>query len=245
MDRIEREYKESANEKIQTRHVKQALTSFHGTLCAFTFFFLNVALQSFSVFLPTILKNLGYTAIQAQLRSVAPYVVACTLAIAMAWSSDHVGMRGPFIFGRSLISSIGYAILVASDNVAAKYAATYVAAMGMFAAGPATVSWALNNSAGPTVRSVTSAYVVSVGSCGALIATWTYLPSTSPAYTLEHALNLISVSCTSILAVVGFFWCMRENKLRASGRRDAILEGKSEEEISNLGSMHPEFRLMR
>lgn len=242
---MQREYKESVTEKVQARHVKRALTSFHGTLCAFTFFFLNVALQSFSVFLPTILRDLGYTAIQAQLRSVAPYVVACALAIAMAWSSDKVGMRGPFIFGCSLISAIGYAILVASDNASAKYAAIYIAAMGMFAAGPATVSWALNNSAGPTVRSVTSAYVVSVGNCGALVATWTYLPSMSPEYTLGHALNLTSVSCAAILAVVGFLWCMRENRIRAQGGRDSILEGKSEQEVSELGSLHPDFRFLR
>jgi MFS family permease len=243
-ERMHREYKELATEKTRPRHVKQALTSVHGTLCAFMFFFLNVALQSFSVFLPTILRDLGYTAIQAQLRSVAPYVSACAMGIFIAWSSDHVGKRGPFVFGCSLFSAVGYAILCGSNNAAAKYAGIFIAAMGAFGAGPTVVSWGLNNSAGPSVRSVTSAYVVSVGNCGALIATWTYLPFMSPEYTLGHALNLTSVGCAAVLSTIAFFFCRWENKKRENGERDHILQGKTEQEIDGLGYQHPQFRLI-
>ena len=245
VERLRREMKESDEENIRPRHIKQALTAVHGSLCAAMFFFLNVGLQSFSVFLPTILKDLGYTAIQAQLRSVAPYVSACAMGIAMAWCSDRVGVRGPFVFGCSLLSAVGYAILSASDNVALKYAAIFLSAVGMFAAGPIIVSWSLNNSAGPCVRSVTSAYVVSVGNCGALIATWTYLPFMAPQYKLGHALNLTSVSCCAILSAVGFVYCTLENKKRENGARDHIMNGKSQQEIDRLGSMHPDFRMIR
>jgi MFS family permease len=245
IERMHREYRESTTERIKLHHVKKAIFSVHGTLCAFMFFFLNVALQSFSVFLPTILRDLGYTALQAQLRSVAPYVAACALAIGIAWLSDRAKMRGPFVLGCSVISAIGYIILVVSDNASAKYAAIFIAAMGMFAAGPATVSWGLNNAAGPSVRAVTSAYVVSVGNCGALVATWTYLPFMAPRYTLGHALNLTSVGCAAVLSTVGFLYCTLENRKRERGDRDHILVGKSEQEIEQLGSLHPKFRLMR
>ncbi|KPI37938.1 putative transporter [Cyphellophora attinorum] len=165
-ERMHREYKEAdATEKVRARHVKQALLSVHGTLCAGMFFFLNIGLASFSVFLPTILRDLGYTAIQAQLRSVAPYVCACAMGIAIAYCSDRAGVRGPFIFGCACTSAIGYIILVASDSAVAKYAAVFLSAMGMFAAGPIIISWGLNNSAGPSVRSVTSAYIVATGNC--------------------------------------------------------------------------------
>jgi MFS family permease len=245
-ERMHREYKEAdATEKVRPRHVKQALLSVHGTLCAFMFFFLNIGLASFSVFLPTILRDLGYTAIQAQLRSVAPYVCACAMGIAIAYCSDRAGVRGPFVFGCSITSAIGYIILVASDSAVAKYAAVFLSAMGMFAAGPIIISWGLNNSAGPSVRSVTSAYIVATGNCGSTIAVWTYLPFMAPEYTLGHALNLTSVSCTAILSALAFIWCTRENRLRESGKRDHILNGKSQEEIGRLGSMHPEFRMIR
>ena len=37
------------------------------------------ALYAFSLFLPTIIKEMGYTALNAQLMSVAPYAFACVL----------------------------------------------------------------------------------------------------------------------------------------------------------------------
>jgi hypothetical protein len=37
-------------------------------------------------------------------------------------------------------------------------------------------------------------------------------------------------------------YCARENGIRAQGKRNAILEGKTEEELKTLGTRHPEFR---
>ncbi|KAJ9610804.1 hypothetical protein H2200_005581 [Cladophialophora chaetospira] len=244
VERMAREYREIAGERVKSRHIKRALTSAHGTMCAFIFLFLNIALQSFAVFLPTILRDLGYTAIQAQLRSVAPYCAACTTAIVVANFSDRVGMRGPFIVGASLFATVGYAILCGSDSAAAKYAAIFIAAMGAFTAGPATVSWGLNNSAGPSVRSVTSAYIVATGNCGALIATWTYLPFMAPEYTLGHALNMTATGIAAILAAIAVFYCRWENKQRASGERNDRLQGLTDHDVKELGSLHPDFRYM-
>jgi MFS family permease len=244
-ERMIREVKDSVMENVGMKHIKQAFKHPHTALCAFMFFFLNIALASLSVFLPTILKDLGYTSIQAQFRSVAPYSAACAVGIAMAWTSDRVGRRGPFIVGCSLLSAVGYAVLCASDNATAKYVAIFIAAVGSFSAGPIVVSWSLNNSAGPAVRSVTSAYVVAVGNCGGLLATWTYLPFMAPEYTLGHALNLTSVSCAAILAASAIFWCHRENRRRERGERDSILQGKSELEVKTLGHLHPDFRFIR
>jgi hypothetical protein len=47
------------------------------------------------------------------------------------------------------------------------------------------------------------------------------------------------------LSLFGIFYCIWENKLRAAGKRDYRLEGRTEEEISQLGYRHPEFRYIK
>lgn len=44
------------------------------------------------------------------------------------------------------------------------------------------------------------------------------------------------------LAIFGILYCLRENKLRAAGKRDHRLEGLTEDETLHLGYRHPSFR---
>ena len=52
------------------------------------------ALYAFSLFLPTIIKDLGYTSTHAQLLSVPPYAVAAVVTIAVGFIADRTRMRG-------------------------------------------------------------------------------------------------------------------------------------------------------
>ena len=88
LERINREHKESANEPTTKHHVKRAIFNINNLICALGFFSINVSVQSFSLFLPTILVNLGWTALKTQFYSVPPYCVACLYAIFIARMSD-------------------------------------------------------------------------------------------------------------------------------------------------------------
>jgi MFS family permease len=54
-------------------------------------------LYSISIFLPTIVKSLGYTNEKAQLMSVPPYVVACLFTIGGGLAADRHGQRGIYM----------------------------------------------------------------------------------------------------------------------------------------------------
>jgi len=45
-----------------------------------------------------------------------------------------------------------------------------------------------------------------------------------------------------MFAVIGFLYARWENAKRARGERNYRLEGKSQEEIEQLGYRHPDFR---
>ena len=71
---------------------------------------------------------------------------------------------------------------------------------------------------------------------------WTYTQSDAPKYPTGHSINLGGQIATLVLSVFGILYCMRENRLRAQGKRDHRLEGLTEEEQADLGYRHPDFR---
>lgn len=68
------------------------------TVCLFT------PLYCFSLFLPTIVKDLGYTNNAAQLMTVPPYVVACVICVTVGFAADRSAQRGVYIIGCCLFA---------------------------------------------------------------------------------------------------------------------------------------------
>jgi cyanate permease len=87
-------------------------------------------IYSFSLFLPTIIKNMGYTSNDAQLMSVPPYVVACFFTISASWFADRVKQRGVFLLGFQLIAIVGFAMLAGTSKARIQYVGTVLAATG-------------------------------------------------------------------------------------------------------------------
>ena len=58
-------------------------------------------LYSYSLFLPTIINDLGVATSpeMSQLLTVPPYVVACIFCVTAGWYADKIGQRGIFMIG--------------------------------------------------------------------------------------------------------------------------------------------------
>lgn len=65
-------------------------------------------LYGVSLFLPTILRDLGYTANNAQLMTIPVYVAGAIMSILIAYLSDRVGKKSPFIIGLLVTMAAGY-----------------------------------------------------------------------------------------------------------------------------------------
>lgn len=52
------------------------------------------ALYAFSLFIPTIIQQMGYKNTHAQLLSVPPYAVAAVVTITVGYIADKTGKRG-------------------------------------------------------------------------------------------------------------------------------------------------------
>lgn len=241
-ERLRLEHRADPNEHVKPHHIKKAIFNINNYVCAGGFFCINITVQGLSVFMPTVLNDLGWTATKAQLYSVPVYVSASAVAILVAFISDKTRMRGIYLAAFTFLGIAGFAILRWNSDENIRYMAVYFCAVGAFPGGPGFLSWGLNNSAGPAVRAVSSGWIVTLGTLGGIVATWTYLVRDAPKYHIGHSINLGAQVVVLALALFGIAYCKWENRQRARGKRDYRLQGLTEQEKIDLGHHNPEFR---
>ncbi|KAF8600849.1 MFS general substrate transporter [Ceratobasidium sp. AG-I] len=169
---------------------------------------------SLALFLPTIIKNMGYTAERSQLLSVPPYVLACILTVAAGITADRLKTRGPFMVGCFLLSMVGFIMLIASTKPAVQYTAVFVAAAGAFPNASMCMAWCGNNIGGSMKRSVAIAMIVAFGNLGGLIASYTYISRNAPRYYSGHGTLIAVLAMGATVALVVHLYCKRENARR-------------------------------
>ena len=201
---------------------------------------MSLPLYTLSLFLPTIIKELGYTAAQAQLLTVPPYAVATLLTITAAVASEKFKIRAPFIMGGSSLAAVGYIILLSSKKPGVGYFGTILAAAGIYPATAIVLSWPANNVSGQTKRATANAMQISIGNLGAVLGTQLYRSTDGPRFFLGHGFAL-GYLCSNVL-VVGTLWMTlkKENSKRDKGERDDRLVGVDEDEW--LGDEDPRWR---
>ena len=94
----------SSAEGFEIKYLWDALKDWRVWLHMFITLGIFTPLYSFSLFLPTIVKTLGYTDNTAQLMTVPPYVVACILCISGGYIADRHGQRGIYMIGFNLLA---------------------------------------------------------------------------------------------------------------------------------------------
>lgn len=201
---------------------------------------LSLPLYTLSLFLPTIIKELGFTAAQAQLLTVPPYAVATVMTLTVAIYSEKLKMRAPFIMATSSLAAIGYVILLSDTHSGVSYFGTILAAAGIYPFVAIILSWPANNVSGQTKRATANAMQISIGNLGAVLGTQLYRSTDGPRFFLGHGFAF-GYLIANVL-VVGTLWAVlkRENAIRERGERNERLVGVRENEW--LGDDDPRWR---
>ncbi|KAF2139355.1 uncharacterized protein K452DRAFT_275577 [Aplosporella prunicola CBS 121167] len=226
--RLSGERDATASEPFRWSSVLLALKDPKCWLYGCVFHSLSLPLYTLSLFLPSIIAALGYTAASAQLLSVPPYAIATLLTLGLAALSERLHRRVPFILASLLLAAVGYSVLLAhaksadpTHNPGRAYAGACLAAAGIYPATALGLGWPAMNVGGPTKRATATALQISVGNIGAVIGTQLYRPSTAPGYALGHAVALGYV-LAGIGVVSGLWWVL----VRENGRRETLLRGE-------------------
>ncbi|QRV98185.1 major facilitator superfamily transporter [Ceratobasidium sp. AG-Ba] len=188
-ERLKREVKPEAR-SVNWNHVRRSVLDYRAWMISLLYQSLNIALSSISVFLPTIIKTLGYTDAKAQLMSVPPYACAGVVMLIMAKTSDKLSLRGPFVAGSLAVSGIGYILLLVSppEHAHARYGAIFLAVAGTYTGIPIAMSWTTGNGGSETRRAVNMAMLNTIGQAMAVLGSYIYPAEDSPRYTRGFAI---------------------------------------------------------
>lgn len=127
---------------------------------------------STSFFVPTILRQLGWTALRAQVMSIPIWLTAAVMSLAHAWLSDWVRHRFAFVICGCLWATVGYVILLNMFTVAVgvRYFGVFTLVIGCAVAQPAAVVWVNNTMAGHYKKGISSAMMIGFGNISGIIA---------------------------------------------------------------------------
>jgi hypothetical protein len=92
--------------------------------------------------------------------------------------------------------------------------------------------------AGHYERAFASACQIGFGSAGGIVASNIYFTADAPYYRVGFGVSLALLLLNGILATGLYFGLKRENRLRAEGKRDNLLQ---QADADNLGNDHPNF----
>ncbi|KAF7594165.1 hypothetical protein BBP40_010014 [Aspergillus hancockii] len=200
-------------------------------------------LYGISFFLPSIIKDLGYTSSTAQLLTVPIYITAAVVAVGAAWLSDRYKQRSPFILVFMSMIAIGFIIVLASSGrglPGVVYCGVFIAVVGIYPAFPGNVTWLSVNLAGDYKRAAGMALHIGLGNLAGAMASNFYRSQDAPKYILGHALEL-GFCVTGMAAVV----MLRLSYQRINRRRDRRdISAYDAAQMAQLGDRSPLFRYM-
>lgn len=233
----------ASHEDFQMTYLWQALADWKMWLGMAIYMGCDMPLYAFSLFLPTIVKGLGIaggSTVKSQLLSVPPYAAAAVLTVTIGFVADRTKARGLCNILVSLVGIAGFSMLIGSSEAHVQYAGTFLGALGIYPCISNTITWMANNTEGVYKRGVVLGFVIGWGNLNGVVSSNIFFES--PRYYQGHGVVLAYM----ILFLLGGSTLMtlllrRENRLRAAGRRDNWIEGKSEQEIEKLGDERPDF----
>lgn len=167
----------------------------------------------------------------------------------------------------ALFGIAGFSMLISTKNPHVQYAGTFIGALGIYPCIANTITWSANNFEGVYARGVALGFIIGWGNLNGeltirdkfprpqvrrevrvanvvkgIVSSNIYRQADSPRYIPGHAVCLayeaVFLFGGSLVQHIGL---RMENKRRREGKLDYLIEGKSQEEIDQLGDHRPDF----
>ncbi|KAG0018965.1 hypothetical protein BGZ81_009981 [Podila clonocystis] len=190
------------------RQTREALTDYRIWLICLANMSLHMPSSGVVLFLPSLIKDMGFTATTAQLLTVPPYLLAAAFSLVMPWWSDRIRVRGFFVMTIPFIALAGFIVLAAAPW-------TWVPT------GAILVSWLTNNCVGHTKRATALAMLVSTGSLASVAGTQVYRAPDRPRYQYGNLVMAISIVLLIILAIIIRLVFSKDNRRKDRDLRNA------------------------
>jgi MFS family permease len=236
-------------DKVSWANTKVAFSDWKVWMAIIPFWACSIGTYGFTATVPTVLKQMGYTTGKAQLLTIPIYVVGMTATLIVAFWSDKIQQRTPFIMGGFAIAVVGFIGELAVPHPhlpGVTYFFLFLVAAGLYCPFTAVVTLVGNNLAPSSKRAVGMALLISIGNLGGICGSNIYFAAEAPKYHTGFGVSL-AICAAGILAA----WILRKAYQKENRLRDELLEREGEEairakyteqELLDLGDLSPFYR---
>ncbi|KXS94702.1 hypothetical protein AC578_10356 [Pseudocercospora eumusae] len=222
-------------------------------VCGIMYIGIGVCIYATALFLPSILFSLGYSGIQANVRTIPIWLVAGVVTIIVGFASDWTKHRCGFMVLSAMVALIGLVILFcqgdtptplepdAGLDVGVRYMACFFIASGTYAINPPLISWTSSSFAGHYKRAIGIAFSLAAGNSAGFISSNIFVRSEAPRYFVGYGVCIGAMTLQIVATIVFAMGLMWENRRRDRGERDGR-KLLPEREAQNLGDDEPNYR---
>ncbi|ODQ54419.1 major facilitator superfamily transporter [Saitoella complicata NRRL Y-17804] len=231
------------SDHYEWKFVVQALTDWKVWLSLLTYYGTMTPLYCIALFLPSIIRGLGYPTTTSQLLTVPVYVAGCLGVLIFCYFSDKYRMRSPFIVLGAVLNLIGWGVAYGSNNIHVRYFAMFLATIGSYAGIVSVVAILPSNIGGQTKRATAIGMQIGIGGLSGCISSNIFYAKDAPNYrpALLIALGLSALALVN--ACLYWFCLLQANKNKLKQQRE-IAEGRlsfTEKELADMGDRNPYF----
>jgi hypothetical protein len=202
----------------------------------------DIMLYGFSTFLPVIIKGIGkWTAPQAQALTVPVYALGTGVYLFVARFSDKQLQRGIYSACFSVIAVVGYCMLIANAGAAVSYTGCFVVATGLYVSVGLPLAWLPGNKPRYAKRALATGMQLMIGNMAGIAVPFLYTQADQPKYYIGYGVSIACVFTSACIFTFMSTYYKRVNKRRAEGKEDWKMEGKTEEEIKEMGDWSPRY----
>ncbi|KXS17392.1 MFS general substrate transporter [Gonapodya prolifera JEL478] len=177
-------------------------------------------------FMPTVIKEMGFSSTTAQLLTIPPALVAAVWVFLVNWSSDRFQEKA--IHGAICIvpTMVEYVILTTIQAKLTSFQRYGMLFLGSFNNGmiPLIVGLSTISTKGASRTAVRSAFTVACGNLGGAIGSFIYQSDDAPLYIRGHTINVCLLSAVLLLYLVTVWSIHREGIYVGRKANETVLE---------------------
>ncbi|KAK4445133.1 major facilitator superfamily domain-containing protein [Podospora aff. communis PSN243] len=177
-----------------------------------------IVLYGFSTFLPSIITSMGYGTLEVQYLTIPVYVMGGLSFLTLAYISDRLVVRGPFIAFANVFGIVGYILILCPTSNRIKFFSTFLCAIAVYNGPGLNLTWLNVNFAPHYPRAMAIGVQQSLANTAGIVAGQIYR---IPPYTLGNAFSVRAVGLAQLL--IGWQWLYLR---RQNVKKEKIANGK-------------------
>jgi sugar phosphate permease len=171
----------------------------------------DILLYGFSTFLPSIITSMGFSSLDAQYLTIPVYILGGLSFLALAFVSDRLCVRGPFVAFANVFGIVGYILILCPTPNAVKFFGTFLCAVAVYNGPGLNLTWLNVNIAPHYRRAAAIGIQQSLANSAGIVAGQIY--RTAP-YVLGNAFSVGALGLAQVLIGIKYLYIRCCNSLK-------------------------------